>query len=57
MADQSTSILDKDIIAINVGLAQFAETLEKQGVDVLHLSWTPPAGGDAEMIDLLDKLL
>jgi hypothetical protein len=57
MTEQKTSILDQDIVAINVGLAQFAENLEKQGVDVLHISWTPPAGGDAEMLDLLDKLL
>jgi hypothetical protein len=57
MMDQKTSILDEEIIAINIGLAQFAESLEKQDVDVLHLHWTPPAGGDAEMIDLLDKLL
>ncbi|MCJ7519552.1 MAG: hypothetical protein MUO42_07780 [Anaerolineaceae bacterium] len=57
MKNKDKSILNKEIIVINIGLAQFAESLEKQGVEVLQISWMPPAGGDAEMIDLLDKLL
>jgi hypothetical protein len=26
-------------------------------VDVVHVDWAPPAGGDREMIELLDQLL
>jgi hypothetical protein len=56
--DQATNtILDQPVIAINLGLSQFASSLENQNVEVVHVNWTPPAGGDEEMIGLLDKLL
>ncbi len=51
------SLLDKPVVAINLGLKQFAENLEEQEVEVVHVDWTPPAGGDKEMIQLLDRLL
>jgi hypothetical protein len=44
-------------IAINIGVVDFAETLQTQGVQVIHVHWTPPAGGDPELIELLDQLL
>ena len=50
-------LLQKPIVAINIGLAQFAESLEEQKVDVVQVDWVPPAGGDRPMIDLLDHLL
>jgi len=28
-----------------------------QGVQVIHVIWTPPAGGDPELMELLDQLL
>ncbi len=43
--------------AINVGVYDFAAALLAQGGDVRHVDWSPPAGGDQEMIDLLEKLL
>lgn len=57
MSGQNETIIDNPIIAINLGLSQFAESLEDQEVEVVHINWTPPAGGDEEMLDLLDKLL
>jgi hypothetical protein len=42
---------------INLGLKGFGESMEKQGVDVVQVDWSPPAGGDEQMIDLLEKLL
>lgn len=45
------------VVAINLGLRTFAASLEKQGVEVVQVEWSPPAGGDQEMIDLLDALL
>jgi FdrA protein len=57
MTEKKTAIIDQPIIAINLGLGQFAESLEDQAAEVVHVSWTPPAGGDEEMLDLLDKLL
>ena len=50
-------LLSKPLIVINVGLGKFAKNLEEQGVEVVQVDWTPPAGGDKEMIDLLDELL
>jgi FdrA protein len=41
---------------VNLGLESFAETLETLGVPVLHIQWTPPAGGDPERARLLALL-
>jgi hypothetical protein len=41
---------------INVGLDVFANDLEAQSVSVIQLDWRPPAGGDAELADLLSRL-
>ncbi|MEM2908420.1 MAG: hypothetical protein QXP65_04425 [Candidatus Hadarchaeales archaeon] len=41
---------------INVGAKHFYDDLKSQGADVVHVDWRPPAGGDREIIDLLDKL-
>lgn len=57
MKEENKPLFDQTIVAINVGLTQFAESLEQQEVQVVHIEWQPPAGGDAEMIELLDGLL
>ena len=50
-------ILNKPLVVINLGLKTFAVSLEEQGVEVVQVDWVPPAGGDPEMLDLLDELL
>ena len=50
-------LLSSPILAINVGVEDFAENLESQEVEVVHVSWTPPAGGDPEIIAILDQIL
>ena len=50
-------LLSGSLIVINLGLQSFSASLEQQGVDVIQVDWSPPAGGDQEMIDLLEKLL
>lgn len=50
-------LLSGPIVVINVGLGQFVKSLEAQGVEVVQVDWIPPAGGDKEMMDLLDNLL
>ena len=57
MKDAISKLLTEPVIVINLGLKSFTENLEKQGVEVVQIDWTPPAGGDQEMIDLLDDLL
>jgi hypothetical protein len=57
MSSKIAELLEKPIIVINLGLKKFAESLEEQKVEVLQVDWIPPAGGDKEMMDLLDQLL
>ena len=49
-------LLTQPPVIVNVGLEGFAEELASQQVSVVHLDWRPPAGGDAELADLLSKL-
>ncbi len=58
--DQETALdrlLATPVAAINLGVEDFAENLEAQDAQVLHVNWTPPAGGDTEIIAILDKIL
>lgn len=57
METPSEKLLSGPVIAINLGLKSFGASLEQQGVEVVQVDWAPPAGGDEEMMNLLDKLL
>ena len=57
MSDKVDEVLSEPLVVINIGLRGFAESLEKQEVEVVQVDWAPPAGGDQEMIDLLEDLL
>ena len=50
-------LIRKELIVINIGLEIFPQSLEEQGVKVAHVDWSPPAGGDSEMIKLLEKFI
>jgi FdrA protein len=55
--DELMNLFDGVIVVINVGIQDFGSALEEQGIQVVYVDWNPPAGGDQEMIDLLDQLL
>ena len=55
--DEEMGLFRCAIVAINVGIQDFGSALEQQGIQVVYVDWSPPAGGDQEMIDLLDQLL
>ncbi len=55
--DEEIELLQGKIVAINVGIQDFGAALEEQAVQVIYVDWAPPAGGDQEMMDLLDELL
>jgi hypothetical protein len=55
--DEEIEFFQGNIVAINVGVQDFGSALEEQGVQVIYVDWSPPAGGDEEMIDLLDQLM
>ena len=57
MQTKIDELLSKPLVVINLGLGRFAESLKEQKVDVIHVDWIPPAGGDKAMADLLDQLL
>ena len=60
MAGKKTSdektILTEKLKVINIGISTFADDLRSQDVEVIHVDWKPPAGGDIEMLKLLEKL-
>lgn len=41
--------------AVNVGLPSFAAALAAQEVEVLHVDWRPPAGGDERLARILER--
>jgi hypothetical protein len=53
---QHKTILDTDLKVVNIGVSTFADDLRSQDVKVIHVEWRPPAGGDVEMLKLLEKL-
>lgn len=57
MHNQTDMLLNTPLVVVNLGLESFAKNLEDQKVEVVRVDWRPPAGGDQEMIDLLDQLL
>jgi FdrA protein len=57
MENKLEELLHQGPRAINLGLQDFAVNLEMQGVEVIHVNWSPPAGGDPELMAILDELL
>ncbi|HAD36661.1 MAG TPA: fdrA domain protein [Gammaproteobacteria bacterium] len=52
----SSELLHSPPRVVNVGLAVFAADLDAQDVDVVHVDWRPPAGGDKDLARLLSML-
>ena len=57
MQTKVDELLHMPLIIINLGLRKFAENLEEQEIEVVQVDWVSPAGGDKDMLDLLDQLL
>ncbi|MBP7654796.1 hypothetical protein KA977_15360, partial [Candidatus Dependentiae bacterium] len=57
MATKFNELLNNGPAVINAGLKSFHEDLTSQNVESFHLNWKPPAGGDPEIINLLDNIL
>ena len=57
MQNKVKDLLQDPLVVINLGLCSFAQHLEEQEVEIVHVDWVPPAGGDQEVMDLLDRLL
>lgn len=50
------ALLTGDVKVVNVGLEGFVNDLRDCDIEVVHVDWSPPAGGDPEMAALLAKL-
>ncbi|NOR90028.1 MAG: acyl-CoA synthetase FdrA [Anaerolineales bacterium] len=50
------SVLKDSLSAINVGVESFAESLLAQDASVIHVDWRPPAGGNQELMSILERM-
>ncbi len=57
MKTKLDALLQQPPIAINIGVRDFADALQAQGAQVVHVEWSPPVASDEEMQKLLDELL
>mgnify|MGYP001811945308 FL=1 len=53
---ESKNLLTSPLKVVNIGLEGFADELRQQDVDVIHVDWKPPAGGNPQLAKLLAKL-
>ncbi len=49
-------VIKKPVVAINVGLESFAQNLIAQKVEVMHVDWRPPAGGNEKLASILQRM-
>jgi hypothetical protein len=50
------TLFSQPLQVVNIGLEAFADDLRLAGVEVVHLDWRPPSGGNARMTALLASL-
>lgn len=51
------SILDlQQLKVLNVGLDILEDALKKQNIDVIQVKWKPEAGGNIQLLEIIDKL-
>ena len=44
------------LAVVNLGLETFYEAMQNQNVAACQVDWKPPAGGNARLIEILEKL-
>jgi hypothetical protein len=52
-----TRILLEEVKVVNIGITEFMQSLSDQGVQAVHVDWTPPSEEDGEIEALLEDLL
>ncbi|MCI9340009.1 MAG: acyl-CoA synthetase FdrA [Dorea sp.] len=55
-SDKLRALLSDKPNIINIGLKSFAEVVEQFGCEVVQYDWQPPAGGNVELIKILNFL-
>ena len=56
VARMDNNAFRETLSAINVGLETFHDSLAAQGADVIHVEWRPPAGGNEQLMSLLELM-
>lgn len=56
VSEKLIQLLSQKPKVINIGLKSFAEVVESFGCDVVQYDWMPPAGGNVELIKVLNFL-
>ena len=56
VSEKLIQLLSQKSKVINIGLKSFAEVVESFGCDVVQYDWMPPAGGNVELIKVLNFL-
>lgn len=54
--EKSQTLLTTELTVINIGLEGFSEDLAAAGASVIQVDWSPPAGGNVRLAELLSKL-
>jgi hypothetical protein len=53
---EGTFFFAEPLRVLNIGIEVFAEDLKADGVQVVHLDWRPPSGGDSRLAAMLANL-
>ncbi len=53
---QRKRVLGDTLRVINIGLEGFAHDMEEAGIEVVHVDWRPPTGGDPRLAAILAGL-
>jgi FdrA protein len=53
---EGTFFFAEPLRVINIGIEGFADDLKAEGVQVVHVDWRPPSGGDSRLAALLANL-
>jgi hypothetical protein len=48
-------LFKRKLVILNVGLRSFMDSLDITGFDVIDIDWKPPAEGDIEVLEMLEK--
>lgn len=56
MQNRIDEFFKSELVVVNVGPKVFGEAVRKQGAQVIQVDWKPLAGGDKEMIEILEAL-
>lgn len=56
MNNKIDELFKSKLTVINVGPKVFGDAVREQGAEVIQVDWKPIAGGDKEMIEILEAL-